>query len=50
MKEVAKIERFSISRLYANYYVFETIDGVEYYDGWFGSLKEALQYVETFIK
>lgn len=50
MEEVAKIERFSVSKLYANYHVFETIDGVEYYDGHFDSLKEALEYITTFFK
>ena len=49
MKEVAKIKRFSISQLYADYYVFETIEGVEYHNGTFTSFKEALEYVSSFF-
>lgn len=50
MKEVAKIKNFSISEHWFKYYVYETIDGVEYYKFCFDEFKDALDYVASWVK
>ncbi len=50
MKEVAKIKNYSISEFWFKYYVFWEHDGEEYFQDWFNSLNEAIDYVNTWVK
>lgn len=51
MKEIGKIKDYIISEFWFKYYVFWVDDnGQEWECGWFNELREALEYIGTFVK